>query len=138
MNVIRMTKAKTLAFLEKTAEKARRELGASAGAPRIFLVPGSAMRRLERMYLGKKKKTVDVLSFPEPPGFPHPETRTKTLGEVYLNWDVNRAAPDRLAFLLVHAILHLLGYAHDKKHDRMQMKKMEKKLCGRLGIGSSR
>jgi rRNA maturation RNase YbeY len=80
----------------------------------------------------RSKKPVDVLAFPEPKVFPHPERRHPSLGEVYLNWDLNRNHPERLAFLLVHGILHLAGYRHKKRHDSMVMETLEKKLWHRV------
>jgi rRNA maturation RNase YbeY len=85
---------------------------------------------------------VSVLAFPEPPSFPHPASSEKMLGEVYLNRDF--AAPGSLLGararastaeryatlgpLLVHGLLHLLGYRHFTKRDTMKMKKQEKRL----------
>lgn len=100
----------------------------------VFLLSGAGMRRLGRKYLKKKKGYApDVLSFVEPKGFPHPEKRTKFLGEIYINKDLTRRDPRRAAFLLVHGLLHLLGYTHERKSDILRMEKAEKRLIKKLG-----
>ncbi len=90
----------------------------------------------------KKEKMVNVLSFPEPEYFPHPEGKKKMLGEVYLNLDYalvetrgtegrgrNQLSYEILGFLLIHGFLHLLGYRHDGKSDTIRMQRLEQKLC---------
>ncbi len=76
----------------------------------------------------KKKTEPNVLAFPEPARFPHPETRKRHLGEVYLNRDILRKNPERAAPLLLHGILHLLGYDHKEKADIRMMERLERKL----------
>lgn len=84
----------------------------------IYLSGNALMRRLNKEYRGKDK-VANVLSFVEPLNFPHPETKTRFLGEIYLN--INST----VNHLLIHAILHLLGYTHKGKSDRMKMEKKE-------------
>ena len=50
----------------------------------IYLTGNALMRRLNKEYRGKDK-VANVLSFVEPINFPHPETKTRFLGEIYLN-----------------------------------------------------
>lgn len=89
----------------------------------------------------KKEKVTEVLSFPEPLDFPHPEVLRqaqdeKFLGEIYLNRLAEKKGHDHLRKLLVHAILHLLGYRHDKRYDTIEMESKEKELLALLD-GSS-
>lgn len=84
------------------------------------------------------EEIVDVLSFPEPKGFPHPESRNRYLGEVYLNLSVGAssvAGEVRLKMLMVHGVLHLLGYRHTLVRDTIKMEALEKKICRELNIG---
>lgn len=90
-------------------------------AVEIFLAGNGLMRQLNREYRGKDK-AADVLSFVEPANFPHPEKKERFLGEIYLNLD-EIANTD---YLLIHAMLHLLGYSHKRKSDRIKMEKKEK------------
>ena len=82
------------------------------------------MRRLNKEYRGKDK-VANVLSFVEPLNFPHPETKTRFLGEIYLNFIDSDKFVVSCQYLLIHAILHLLGYTHKGKSDRMKMEKKE-------------
>jgi rRNA maturation RNase YbeY len=117
----------------------------------IFLLPHAEIKELKARFI-KKQTEPNVLSFPEPLGFPHPERRQVTsdkrqgrnvsllssrrrpgstlpvrkyLGEIYLNKDILRKSPDRAASLLLHGILHLLGYDHMEKKDALGMEQME-------------
>lgn len=86
---------------------------------------------------------VNVLAFPEPDSFPHPETGKKMLGEVYLNRDflpagfgkTKAGSLDRyevLGPLFIHGFLHLSGYHHSAKRDTIKMQNLEKKLWAEL------
>src|SRR3989344_743728 len=92
----------------------------------IFFVSDREMLALKKKYItsrrGRKpshalKKSVDVLSFSEPSGFPHQESKTKPLGEVYLNYELLKNDIPRLSFLAIHGLLHLLGYRHHRRRD---------------------
>ena len=112
----------------------------------IYLADGKTMRFLNKKFRNKNK-TANVLSFNEPSGFPHPELavrngmeKTKSLGEIYLNLEDNERitgknvnkSPDENFRLLAHGILHLLGYNHKKKNDKIKMEVLEKKLISEL------
>ena len=93
----------------------------------VVLLPHKEMAAL-KWRLMKKKTEPNVLSFRHPAEFPHPETKKKFLGEVFLNKDILSKSPDRAAPLLIHGILHLLGHDHEKKADREKMELKEKKV----------
>lgn len=85
------------------------------------------MAHLNRLYL-KKKGPTDVLSFPmEEPPF---------LGDVVIALDVAKkqadqkknSLRDQCLFLIIHGLLHLLGYDHIRLKDYKVMKNKEKKL----------
>jgi probable rRNA maturation factor len=97
----------------------------------IFLLGNKDMTALKARFI-KKKTEPNVLSFPEPARFPHPEIKKKYLGEIYLNRDILRRSPDRANALLLHGILHLLGYDHIKKMDIAKMESLEKKILAKL------
>jgi probable rRNA maturation factor len=80
----------------------------------------------------KKKTEPNVLAFPEPARFPHPEMKKKYLGEIYLNRDILKKSPDRATPLLLHGTLHLLGYDHIKPSDTKDMEGMEAKILKQL------
>jgi probable rRNA maturation factor len=104
----------------------------------IFLLPNAEIKALKARFI-KKQTEPNVLAFPEPRFFPHPEIlparktsgarpAKKYLGEVYLNQDILRRSPDRAAPLLLHGILHLLGHDHKKNADAKKMEALEAKL----------
>lgn len=74
------------------------------------------------------EESVDVLAFPEPEYFPHPETKEKFLGEIYINKKAVAGSRESFTKLLAHGLLHLLGYRHHTKRDTMKMKRAERKL----------
>lgn len=93
----------------------------------IFLLPDRDIAALKKRFF-KKRSEPNVISFPEPLHFPHPETKRRYLGEIYLNRDILKRSPERAAPLLLHGILHLLGYDHKKKTDAAKMERTEKKI----------
>lgn len=93
----------------------------------IILLDNRSITRLKRRFI-RKKTEPNVLAFPEPARFPHPETKKRYLGEVYLNKNILRETPERTVPLLAHGILHLLGYDHKKKADFQKMERLERKI----------
>ncbi len=97
----------------------------------IFLLDDKSIARLKARFI-KKKTEPNVLAFPEPAHFPHPETRKRYLGEIYLNRDILERSPGRAKVLLLHGILHLLGYDHKKKADIVRMEQLEARILKKL------
>ena len=108
----------------------------------VYLVGDSQMRSLNKICRGQDK-TTNVLSFEMPENFPSPEEELKPLGEIYLNpayisrnlkefSDEKNLPKFSLAGLAIHGLLHLLGYNHIKKSDRMKMEKKEEFLFSKF------
>lgn len=97
----------------------------------IYLVSDQKIRSLNRKFRGQDKVT-SVLSFEEPKAFPHPERRGRSLGEIYIAPDYIRRKGEDMTRPAVHGLLHLLGYTHAKKGDRMRMEKKEAELLSRI------
>lgn len=111
-------------------------------AVEIFLAGDNLMESLNYKFRNKKYPA-DVLSFPEPGDFLcfNGHKRQK-IGEIFLNaaglsrvakkWGlVEPAKVNELAALkklLIHGLLHLLGYTHYKRNDRIKMERLENKL----------
>lgn len=96
----------------------------------LALLPNAELRRLKKEYLKQDAEVVDVLAFPAG-DFPAPELGGEAgcyLGEVYINNDIARDDPKRALFLLVHGVLHLLGYRHEKKNDSIEMDGLEREV----------
>lgn len=106
----------------------------------LRLVDRSEMTELNQHYRSKTGPT-NVLSFPfeAPPG-----VRLNCLGDVIICMDVviseaaaqSKAINDHFAHLLIHGILHLLGYDHIEPQDAEVMEAEEIKLLAGLGIGN--
>ena len=98
-------------------------------------------------------RSTDVLSFPEfdltPGQLPEaedadPGTGLVPLGDMVISWEhVTAQAKEyghsnrrELAYLVVHSVLHLLGYDHlDEGPQKKQMRAREEAILAELGIG---
>jgi len=127
-------KLENLFFKIMEASPALRKMAGKSGAPDVFLLGDAEMKGIKKRFLPKEKGPANVLSFAEPAGWPHPETKEKKFGEIYLNLDLTGGEMEKLAPLFLHGILHILGYDHKKKDDRIKMENLEKKIMGRLDI----
>jgi probable rRNA maturation factor len=117
--------------LARLAQKMLKMLGVRAATLDIILLDNKSIAKLKARFI-KKKTEPNVLSFPEPAHFPHPETKKKYLGEIYLNRDILKRSPERAKALLLHGVLHLLGYDHIKKVDMVEMEALEARLLKKL------
>jgi probable rRNA maturation factor len=106
------------------------------GRPYDCLITGDAgLRKLNRDFLGKDYPT-DVLSFPEAsvPGTP------QSIGSLAISLGRARAQAhefghsieDEVRILMLHGVLHLLGYNHES--DRGRMARAERKWRARLAL----
>ena len=112
---------------------------ALVGQPRqgelsVVLSDDAHVRVLNRDYRGKDAPT-NVLSFPMP-------EHTGLLGDVVLARETlarearaqAKRFEDHLTHLLVHGVLHLLGFDHDNDADANAMEAREVAVLARLGI----
>lgn len=102
----------------------------------IYLINGQKMRFLNKKFRGKPKAT-SVLSFQEPRNFIYPKSKFKRIGEIYLNAEV-LGFRFQVSGLLIHGLLHLLGYNHQKKNDRIKMERAEQQLLRKFQIPSTK
>jgi probable rRNA maturation factor len=141
--------------LEKFSTKLRRLLRIPANALTICLVTNAEIARWNRVYRGKNRPT-DVLSFATDE--PRSKQRIRKLpakrasfaqraasaphylGDIAIAPDVARRNARRLGrdfdcemrILVLHGILHLMGYDHET--DQGQMDRREMRLRRRLGL----
>lgn len=110
----------------------------------LLLVSDAVMRQLNRDWRGADRPT-DVLSFSqsEGPGGAPPGL----LGDVVISLDsARRQAAERAASLgseldrlLIHGVLHLLGYDHERSAaEARRMQRRERALARRLGARAGR
>ena len=97
----------------------------------LFLLPDAKMRAMKKKFLPREKGPANVLAFPVPKDWPHSGAKKAPLEEIYLNkkFATKREAP----ILVLHGVLHLLGYDHKRKNDRIRMEKIEKEVIRKLG-----
>lgn len=105
--------------IRMTALKLGRFLGLKNVHFEVYLVDNDFMEK-------------NVLAFPAPKRFPRPDIKAKPLGEIYLNPDYIKKHRENLAYMLIHGLLHLLGYDHKKKSDIIKMEKKESELLSEL------
>ncbi len=142
-----------LAPLERYFARVLGVLGLSNEAASVRFVNDSQMARWNQMYRGKRGST-DVLSFPAAERENQPErtrrgrTRRKTrpvrrneyLGDIAISPSVakrnarrfGRTLAQELQILILHGVLHLVGYDHETDHGEMEH--FESQLRVRLGL----
>lgn len=109
--------------IRRSAERALAFLKKSDREVEIYLVGKSRMKSLHKRFRSKDKPT-NVLAFPRPAEFPE----SKLLGEIYLCPPYIKERGEDMEYLLVHGLLHLIGFSHGKRRDTMEMEKTECKL----------
>ena len=97
------------------------------------------MKKLNYSFSGSNKET-NVLSFTPDPN--EKDENNNFIGDIAICVDVlkkeakeqNKDFLDHLLHLLVHGILHLLGYKHDSDREASKMEQIEKSILSKLGI----
>lgn len=106
----------------------------------VALSSAEAVQRLNRQFRGYDKPT-NVLSFPAAQSAAGLEGETR-LGDVVLAAEVvaTEAVEARipmlhhLQHLVVHGLLHLIGYTHDTDPEAIEMERLEAEILSRIGV----
>lgn len=106
----------------------------------LRIVAAAEGRRLNRQWRGKDKPT-NVLSFPSGESL-HPADEPVPLGDIVICAPViRREAAEQgkepqahWAHMVVHGVLHLLGYDHESDRDAQVMERLERALLARAGF----
>ena len=133
--------------LEEFLQNIREEIGLGPESVAVRLIGDGEMGRLNERYR-KKKGPTDVLSFSVIADSGKAGTlrqqaqraRGKFLGDIAIAPRVarrnakllGRGLPEELKVLILHGLLHLLGYDHET--DRGEMERIEMRLRRKLGI----
>ncbi len=112
-----------------------------AGTVCIVLAGDADVRALNAHYRGKDAAT-DILSFAYQDMATAGEPEPPPLGDVILAFGVcskdaaldGRPLRDHLSHLVVHGILHLLGYDHVAEDDAKRMEALETRILANLGL----
>jgi len=119
--------------LKSVAKKILEQLKQDRAELSIALVGDAEIGRLNARYRNKEYPT-DVLSFPAAAGMPD---GVRLLGDVVISVDKarkqakerGRTLDQEMITLLIHGVLHLLGYDHERSaKDARIMGRLEKKI----------
>jgi len=119
-------------FFKKTAQKVLKNESALPFTLSIVLVGSVRIKKLNKKYR-KKNRVTDVLAFGQEQKFPALPKRELELGEIVICLQevkknakrFNSTFKKELTRVLIHGILHLLGYDHEKS--KREAKEMEGK-----------
>jgi probable rRNA maturation factor len=125
--------------LQLAAEETLRFAQASPSSEISVVITGDEqIRQLNHQFLGIDAPT-DVLSFPADEV--DPESGNPYLGDILIAFPYAQAQAttaghtigDELQLLVVHGVLHLLGYDHGQEADRIRMWAAQAELLRKLG-----
>ncbi|MBU6444284.1 MAG: rRNA maturation RNase YbeY [Alphaproteobacteria bacterium] len=127
--------ARELKPLLRKAARLALKRGGRSGAFTILLADDAALRRLNRQFRGKDQPT-NVLSFPAA------ESAGGYLGDIAIAdgvtareaGEAGKTLCDHAVHLVVHGVLHLLGYDHQSAAEAKVMEPLETAILSELGI----
>lgn len=105
----------------------------------LLIVDDDEITQLNRRYFHHNRPT-NVISFPMEGG-PAPSIPSKILGELVISAEtaerqakeVGKKTEEEILFLIIHGILHLLGYDHEgREKERKEMEEKERELYSLL------
>lgn len=118
--------------LQGLAESVLEEMGIKNALVDIYLASDDLMAEINYRYR-KKKEPTTVLSFPAADG-PYPEISQRPLGEIYLAPRLIKKKKQKIDGLLIHGLLHLVGYDHQKQLESKKMEEKEAELKRKLFV----
>jgi probable rRNA maturation factor len=137
-------------WLQSVAEHVLVAQGTGSGAELSLVIAGQErVQQLNRSYRGKDEPT-DVLAFSmlpgkemsgtESPPFVAPPDGVLHLGEVIISYpqaliqaeEHHHSLKREVAILIIHGVLHLLGYEHDKPELERQMRAREAEVLNSI------
>ena len=107
----------------------------------LSFVSSEEMKLLNKTYRNKDKPT-NVLSFEMPKNFPVGDEKT-LIGEIALCEEIiyeeskkyKKIFENRLKHMIIHGLLHLIGFDHIKKEEENKMESIEKKIMKSISAG---
>jgi probable rRNA maturation factor len=126
------------ASLESVARRVLEAEGVGAAELSVTVTDDETVRSLNRLYAGEDAVT-DVLSFSQREGeeFAAPPGSAPPLGDVIIAYpqaarqarERGKSSETEVARLLIHGILHLLGYDHAEPEEERRMRAREEELA---------
>ncbi|RZO98793.1 MAG: rRNA maturation RNase YbeY [Gammaproteobacteria bacterium] len=107
----------------------------------LSFVSSEEMKLLNKTYRNKDKPT-NVLSFEMPKNFPVGDEKT-LIGEIALCEEIiyeeskkyKKIFENRLKHMIIHGLLHLIGFDHVNKDEGNKMESVEKKIMKSISAG---
>ncbi len=137
------------ALAEAAASATFAQLGLSGFEVSLLACNDARIADLNADFRGKPTPT-NVLSWPSDEraaqvdgGQPlAPSSRDPELGDIAIAYDTcaaeaeaaGKTLSDHATHLIVHGVLHLLGYDHDRDQDAALMEGLEKQILGNMGL----
>ena len=123
-----------VSLLASRTRRLLRELGHARSELALSLVADDEIKALNRTWRGRSRPT-DVLSFSLLEG-EHARHRAGLLGDVVIGLEVarkqaarrHRSLDEEVSRLMIHGVLHLLGYDHEKSEETRVMRSEERRL----------
>ncbi|MBQ3552758.1 MAG: rRNA maturation RNase YbeY [Clostridia bacterium] len=112
-----------------------------SGDVSVLVVDDDTIHRMNLIYRDVDRPT-DVLSFPDSEGDQLIAPGSPYLGDIALSYDRAKAQADEyghtfereITFLVIHGLLHLMGYDHMVKADEEKMFKTQNNILEAMGI----
>jgi rRNA maturation RNase YbeY len=120
-------------IIDKKSEKYKKSILKKARLVASFLHLNGV---IEVFLVGDRQMKKNVLSFvaEETRGkFVYPNSKEKYLGEIYLNPSYIKKNDENIIFMLFHGLLHIAGYDHKRKNDRIKMERKEEIIFSKFG-----
>jgi probable rRNA maturation factor len=125
----------TAAWFERSVRRAGRAVKLT-GSVNVLITNDREMRSLNRRFCGKDAAT-DVLSFPAAPGLPG-----KLAGDLAISADIaadnakqfGHTVGEEIKILILHGVLHLAGYDHERDGGRMAKKEEQLRAALKLPV----
>ena len=122
--------------VEEWLLKALEVLGLEGVEISVYITNDEEIRKLNKTYRGKDKAT-DVLSFPLDENF----EGYRLLGDIVISQDtaerqareLDHSLKEEVKRLLIHGLVHLLGYDHEKgEEEEKKFKELEERILSKL------
>ena len=132
------------AAIREAAQRAYDRSGRGGdGATQVVVVlsDDAAVQALNRQFRGQDKPT-NVLSFPAADAVLGAPARSRHLGDIVLGYETvlreceeqSVTLHDHVRHLVVHGVLHLMGFDHATDADAEQMEALEIRVLASLGV----
>lgn len=130
-----------LQLLDKVVCKVSKLLNVNNSFVSIVLTDNKHIHEINKTYRNIDRET-DVISFAFMDNDENIKSDITDLGEIYISLekahsqaeDYNHSFEREICFLLVHGLLHLLGYDHMNEKDEKEMFGLQDEILSSLGV----